>query len=159
MQESNGEMPSQMECVCVCENSAIEQEGEGRKSRKRELPEVLLPGLYMTFNSSRPAMMEQGQRTKRRYWCTLRGREFTCCCLLLFTYSASFIHLTAVRWKNTGKEGNSTPCCGKIKFLLKLEVFSSHVINRKRRTLPSGAPGCRLDSCHNLWDMSKEAFK
>lgn len=34
-------------CVCVSEETAVEQEGEGAKSRKRELPEVLWHGLYM----------------------------------------------------------------------------------------------------------------
>lgn len=38
-----------------------------------------------------------------------------------FTYSASFTQLTTVHWKNTSKEDNSTPGCGRI---LKLEAFT-----------------------------------
>lgn len=34
-------------CVSVCRETAVEQESEGAKSRKRELPEVLWHGLYM----------------------------------------------------------------------------------------------------------------
>lgn len=41
------------------------------------------------------------------------------CCF--FTYSASFTQLTTVHWKNTSKEDNSTPGCGRT---LKLEAFT-----------------------------------
>lgn len=34
-------------CVCLCEETAVEQEREGAQSRKRELPEVLWHGLYV----------------------------------------------------------------------------------------------------------------